>query len=397
MRQFAQGGLIGVLVALSPGVFLIGCLPDAPEPAELPPLAQLEISRDDGFEWHTHGVDSIGRVTATAIWRDVLVVADRTSSRIFGFDGSGDILFAIGGSGEGPGELVTLMRIGTQGDSLWAYDRSLRRVTYWDLDDAGSPRLLDTEDVPGSSEVGGVLQRGVWGRFRPEECIIFDDEPFADCEWGVADGDREVAILRARPGFGRVINLGNRETVAFQPFGTDPVMTDGSDGGAVVVLRRVVSDTLPGTVRVERVGLDGEVVQERLIRSPTTAVTAALVSRAVRESLPTMSRRIQELPNVTERLIAAIDRPTHVPPFDSVGVGTDGAIWLRGNWALADGRTWIRLDEELAPEATMTVPSDHRVLELGRDTVWLISWNPLGVPDVARYHIIDDPVTPARP
>ena len=60
-----------------------------------------------------------------------LVVADAGSQEVRFFDSSGSFKGKVGGEGEGPGEFLGLSGLGSgPNGTLWAYDFSLRRVTW---------------------------------------------------------------------------------------------------------------------------------------------------------------------------------------------------------------------------------------------------------------------------
>ena len=61
-----------------------------------------------------------------------IVVADRLASEIRLFDPAGVFIRALGGSGEGPGEFGLLYEVWARGDTIWASDNLLRRVSVFD-------------------------------------------------------------------------------------------------------------------------------------------------------------------------------------------------------------------------------------------------------------------------
>lgn len=61
-----------------------------------------------------------------------IVVADRRASEIRLFDPAGVFIRTLGGSGEGPGEFGLLYEVWARGDTIWASDNLLRRVSVFD-------------------------------------------------------------------------------------------------------------------------------------------------------------------------------------------------------------------------------------------------------------------------
>ncbi|HEX6643286.1 MAG TPA: hypothetical protein VF037_01330 [Gemmatimonadales bacterium] len=133
---------------------------------DIPDSALLDIG---GAE---EGPAALARIT-TAYWDGSgrIVVADNGAGEIRRFDPEGDSVDAFGGRGEGPGEFRFIARVWGVGDSTWAYDPILRRISVFDaggqiartISIAGIGRPYSLEPLEGGRLAMSFLQSDTSG------------------------------------------------------------------------------------------------------------------------------------------------------------------------------------------------------------------------------------------
>lgn len=127
------------------------------------PLMRLGVVDGDESQ-QFHGVVGLAYLPDQSI-----VVADDGSQEIRFFNAEGTLDSVIGGRGEGPGEFMGLTSLGTGSEGLiWAYDFSLRRITW--LDSSGGVAKVTSlgREPPMLNAVGHLpdgtfLFRQLWG------------------------------------------------------------------------------------------------------------------------------------------------------------------------------------------------------------------------------------------
>jgi hypothetical protein len=72
-------------------------------------------------------------------------------------------------------------------------------------------------------------------------------------------------------------------------------------------------------------------------------------------------------------------------PVDRLVTGSDGTVWLRrGSFGSATAE-WLSFDRTFAPTGTVTLPAATRVLNVARDTIWVVELDEDDVSHVVRY------------
>ena len=121
-----------------------------------PPLFEVGRGGGDGvlFEY----------VGDAAVMADgSVLVADAGPRRILRFSPGGEAMAVLGGTGRGPGEFGWLQHVFAHGDTIIAYDSSLRRVTAWrrpGVDDPEVHSLPQMDGVPATLKA--VVSSRTW-------------------------------------------------------------------------------------------------------------------------------------------------------------------------------------------------------------------------------------------
>ena len=247
---------------------------------------------------------------------------------------------SVGREGEGPGEFQEAAGMGFFGDSLWVWDRRAYRVSYFDL--AGeflgsvSPRVeIGTmEESPPRPDIPlrdgtfiGMAPMGADGIARgtltetPIVRIDADGNRLARI-WAIPHEPRDIFAILSDGGFGG--------SYSGQPFDDSHIPSIG-ERGVTVLERRAWTGTGEATVRVTKIGLDGD-----------TLFAAAV-------------------------------------PYDPVESETGEQM-----------NEWWVLDADGAPLARALTPVGLSMRVINGDTVWGVERDELGVEYIVRYRLAKD-------
>lgn len=343
------------------------------------------------------------------------------------YDAEGRELRRFGGAGSGPGEfeMAVQPRFGIVGDTLWAIESFRRRITYFSLDGSvlATGRFTGVPvGTPWATNVAMVMPNlmGPDGHLLGHISMwtgassappVPDPEPL-DQEEGVraprirfaASGEVVDTIgwyaHRPSPSAERTeVTIGGTAHRLPSPPTSRPLEVFVADG-MIVVERPVATSADEGTIRVIRLGLDGDTVYRHTLAYRPVGYGPerldAIAWRAVR--LPTGSYALvggqPQLPDMPpdsadrfERVRAALDYPPFQPPVSHHHLGSDEALWLRREDDGGDGFRWLVLDPQGEPRGQLELPREHRIAGSVGDTVWMIEPDEFEVPWLVRYRI----------
>jgi len=341
------------------------------------------------FDWSAHGVDSLGRFVGATPVGEGLVVADGLRQRLWWFAANGDLVDAVGREGLGPAEFQALLEVGRRGDLIWTWDLGLNRLQWWATTE-DSLRFVESEVLPTRNEVLGVLEGGRIEKRDPSSCTILGSEPFPECEWVLASARDERLIAVSRTGFGSIINLGDRETLAFQPFPTSPVITVAPGGARFAVLRRsALANAITTDTAVVQYDGFGRVLNAQILESPPRPLLDEDVMSEIDWAKDGFSSRILRLENLEERIVKAIDRPSHVPTYVDILMTEAGEVWLREH-VLTGGEvnTWAMISENGSAVFRVGLDPDLDVIAFTRTAVWTRERSSLGLTLLQKFDLV---------
>jgi hypothetical protein len=167
-----------IIVIVVAGAVYSGCAGEGRPPADqqFPPGTPASIEATPILSVGTVAGDTLQELYRVvtpfldAGGRLVVPLASASTIRVFGPDGA--FLTALGRSGEGPGEFVSLGAVWPRGDTIEAFDTELRRMTRFLPDGAVDVVNLDRTVavqgvVPGAVPGGWILSR-IAGRDEPK-------------------------------------------------------------------------------------------------------------------------------------------------------------------------------------------------------------------------------------
>jgi len=364
-------------------------------------------------EWTLEEVARIGslddpeqaltRVSAVRIGPDgKLFVAQPMENVIRVFNRTGDLVRTIGGRGEGPGEFSGLSSIGFIGDTLFASDNRLGRVSFfgWDGEFLVSVRWV-TEEVrvpaglllPTPPQV--VLRDG-GGLVEPGSAVPIGPT-------GAPAGELEVPYLRMDRTAGVTDTLGWRriefasatvmvdgtEVVLWSPFQELPRFVLMPDGSGLVVVDDE-SGTAPPRFRVTLIDPAGDTAWSRTVEYEPLAMVDSAVQAAVADLHEMLQRRPPPHPT-TEQIERGLRAegmiPETVAPVSHVVGGQDGSIWI-GREDLAEERVrWDVFNPEGERMARVQLPREAVVVTAVEGAVVTLEPDELEVPYLMWYEL----------
>ena len=328
----------------------------------------------------------LGRIGEVEFLSDAsLLVEDAQSSELHLFDAAGNVLGLMGGAGEGPGEFRNLTALTvTPGDTIYAYDRGLSRVSAFDRHGA----LIRTIGVAREDGGLGTLARDVWA-FDSDHLLLHRMSPWdsATSEPRPRRDQRDVILFsldragRVRPGPIRFTGGYTIEGDDFDgpaPFANQPIIVVG--GGRVVHGSGLAYEL---TVR----GADlrpSSIVRWHGWQEPV--VPAAI--EAARDSFEaSFGELLTQRPDVVDPLVDAIFSPELLPDLmpgiGSAFVDSGGRMWISRftptmeRWN--EQEAWHVLDRAGHPQFRVRLPERSRLAAVKQDRIALIMRDDLDV------------------
>lgn len=272
---------------------------------------------------------------------DRIYSAHTQESTILVHDPDGRRVARIGRRGDGPGEFRILGAIGFLGDTLWAFDVGMSRVSYFTP--AGA--LLGTTTVPFS-------MRPDPGKTPPPRPVglLTDDRvlgmelPFSR---EVAAGTLTEVATVAMDTAGSVLDTLYMQPVSIwaitdpadpgsygayqpQPFADEPLFAHSPRQPAYVVVHRRVEGDESTTLRVSRITFAGDTVYDHTFSYDPVPIDPAyadsLVSRFAGHSATSRLGNGPALAKATQWARENLYLPAHWPPVEKAVVGLDETV-----------------------------------------------------------------------
>jgi hypothetical protein len=310
-----------------------------------------------------------------------IVVADGGAQEVRFFTPDGRLQSTGGGEGEGPGEFTWLSDLGMgSGGSIWAYDFSLRRVTW--LDETGAVEGITTlgPEPPILNPVGPLpdgtfLLKQLWGA---TEIAGANEEGFRRDPVAFVRFAQDGALLDTLGLFpGREVVLrdeGGRGVMSTPPFARTSVATVWGDGvvtgtqNAFELVRHNPQGDVTGVVRIPGWDL-------RLTDEDVEAYIQGRLSQTDEERRPGLRSELESMP-----------RPDTRPALGHLLADELGNLWV-SEWAIDpdNPEVWTVLDPSGAWLGSLTVPERFSPYVIGGDWVLGVEWDDLDVEYVAMY------------
>ena len=311
-----------------------------------------------------------------------LVVADGGSSEIRFFDSDGRFLLAAGREGDGPGEYRVIESLGVgQGDSLWVYDFSLRRIT----------SLAPDGSLLGTHTLGVELPTlGAVGRLPDGDFVMAQF-------WSSAVAEEGVLGLRRDPvAYARFSRRGEFvDTIAMLP-GREVVLSD--DGGRTVMGAPPFGHTSRHTLSGGRLYVGSqETFQigvyrpngalERLIRIPDMDLAITQEDLASEKNRRVQGVSSEDQPGLRTYL-DEIETPKTKPAYLHLMVDDGDNLWASEYVPFTDApERWFVFNRIGAWLGMVSMPEGFRPHRIADDWILGVRVDDLGVERVVRYRL----------
>ena len=353
-----------------------------------------------------------------------IYVVEMSVPEIRVFSPEGQLLRRIGGRGGGPGEFEGTPRFGVVGDTIWAWDGRISRITLFDrqghvlstgrtdgvrvhlprsigsvLPHAMRPDGTFTSFFSRISSASGAPESGV----EPTDSIPFPMVLF-DASGAVIDtigwaGRPPPRIWRppsergARP---EIVTIDGQRLWVPSPPPNLPWWLPVMDGYVVVEAPPPESEA-ESEFTVIRMGLRGDTIYSRDIRYEPVPYTAEdLDSIAARGARGEPGGGVPYRPGapappnwetIARTFRAHMDYPEFQAPLDYPWLAQDESVWIRLNSEEGAPSRWIVLDPRGRPRGALELPPDLRVRWSRGDTLWAVDLDEYEVQWLVRYRI----------
>jgi len=388
----------------------------------LPVLEAEEVTRIGSFDDPDVGFTSIFGVDVDR--GGAVYVMEASVPEIRVYDTNGQVVRRIGRRGEGPGEFKSAPEFGVRGDTVWAVDRSIVRITLFDRQgNVLSTGRTDGVAVPLPLGYGWVFPRSM----RPDGKFVGwlsrvsyrrDDEtgveptdsipvPFVLFDAAAMVTDTLGWLGRPPPRMWRppweddtsyeTIDIAGRREEVPRPPTTLPWWNHLSDGHLTVETPLATSPE-DGVLAVTRIGASGDTVFSRRIHYRPVGYSDidldSIAARAARGEPGGMVGFIPGAPVPDDWEVAAralryaMSFPDFQLPLEYPWVAQDESVWLRLRPVEGSGTaTWVVLDPQGRPRGQLELPSDLRLQWSRGDTLWASDPDELDVEWLVRLVI----------
>ena len=290
------------------------------------PATRLQLSPGRASAAPEEGVEPAFRLTSiVALGDSVVVVANTGGHSIDAYDGSGALLWRTGREGKGPGEFEGDLRVFRyRGDSLLAYDWSLRRLTV--LDGGGEPvRTATLSNAEPNPDVMGTLADGsiiVGSRHLSLGLGLHADSTVIALHSPEGARLRELTSLPMEPVCMTYVN--RVPVIDTQPMAG--IASIAARGDGLVIARGVQP-------RVESLAATGTLRRISRWPQPVDAVTPELRQRWIDWDNATLADRnpfgdVARSPEIRERWQATAVFPDSTPRTRQIAFDGEGNLWV---------------------------------------------------------------------
>ncbi|WP_420463683.1 6-bladed beta-propeller [Candidatus Palauibacter sp.] len=336
-----------------------------------------------------------------------LFVSQPQARAVYVLDETGRVTDTIGRQGEGPGEFMGLAALGLLGDTLFASDPDLGRVSFFSPDgDFIRSRQWIADMEPRRVEDGSqllllpgppvALFSGGSALVRPN-MMLLPEPPGEEVRrttlriplLKIDAESRVVDTLAWEETTSATVGLRRRGSV-FQiaaPFQRHPHTAIMPNGAGVVVARDLESGR--ASVSVNRIGPGADTLFSRNYTYRPIPVAEADLERSLGDLtvFPPDVDGGPDGPDFMRPLREAGLVPETLPPVTGLVAGQDGSIWLRREEGAADRIAWTVLEKNGEVRGTVSLPCGHRVVAALETVMVAVEEDEFDVPSVLRYRV----------
>jgi hypothetical protein len=315
---------------------------------------------------------------------DRIYLSDWRTPAIHHFDSRGGYRGVLGRDGDGPGEYRRPVVLGARADTLWVWDPTQRRATFWGPD---GKFIRTAAPLSGSGfGAGTVLADGglatipSWSSSQGQERRVTG----AVVGYGPDGRFRDTLFTLPVSGRGMAIEAGAGSfLVSDQPFSDAPILGLSQTGDGFLRVDRAAAG--PAVIELTRYEADGRVRWRRSIPHAGAPFDRSLVDSVVRTFTHPANPQAPVVP--AERVLAVLEIPPRAIPVLTAGLGRDGSIWLRRPVPVGRPARYTVLSATGVPSFEVTLPPRSRLMTGTMTALWVVSLDEDDLPTAVRYRI----------
>jgi len=344
----------------------------------LPTWALQEDLRIDG---ETQDLPAVGSIVVGPRGRMAVYIGTDRQIRVF--ETNGTEAFRFGRQGAGPGEFQqTFQTLRFTGDTLWAYDSGLRRVSFI----APNGTLLRTQPLPAAPGMQQFFPQYIAGGVMIGNASLSAPLGPADTTetWLVrVASDSSVTRIMQPMRSGPTVSAQSERSTRVQvvPFSVRPSTSSATMGDRFAYVTTEHGTGGRSALHVRAFRFDGTAVYERRIPLRPLPVTAAQREREL-AAITQESNFGPELARKLRPLISAV-HPLH----RHVVQGNDGTILIGVRSADRDSASML-IDPTGTPRAWLSIPPRAIVSALDATHLWAVVRDDDDLPSLVRYRIV---------
>lgn len=323
-----------------------------------------------------------------------LYVSQPSDQQIRVYGPGGDLLRMIGGQGGGPGEFERMATFGFLGDTLYASDVRLRRLTLMTLSGAviATVNMAASLDPPFSP---GVLQTlftdgtGTMSPSFPSDLISSGSITRFPLYRVTRDGTvLDTVAWQSTENMQFSVAYGNGQMFGSQPFRDNPLIAaDGPRARVAVIQRRAAVEATDATYGVTFVSPAGDTLSAHAYRYLPVPIPDSLIESTIEGRIQVLERVIPARREAEAAARKALYLPRFFVPVTSASFDSDGRLWLSREDRPGQARILDIIDRSGRLVDRIALPAGAQFRWAGQDVLWALEQDELDVPYLVRYRI----------
>ncbi len=300
--------------------------------------------------------------------------------------------------GAGPGEARTIGSFGLLRDTLWTYDYTLKRLSFFAPDgsllrsiqnsgagpwreNTPAHKFFLSSVTPVAVLAGNVAVGQVSTSSRASANGDVRSQPIVRMSW---DGTVATSIdPQPRAARTMMVRVGDSkrftEMYGQQPFDNGPKYGVSADGSRIALVDMTRAGDRP-IVHVTQISPRGDTLLRVTVPFTPVQVTNRMLDSTAKAMAAGWSR-----PDLERDVRAALYAPRFIPPVRRIIAANDGTMWLR--MFVPDGTSrWLVLSPQGRPTMTIDTPKNVEIMSVERG-VWGVERDADDVPSVVRFRI----------